>query len=172
MRQKNLLEAAEAMEVERKREREEWEAKRKREREEWEAERYTHAEEIRNLHKDFQNYLTKKKEQWAEERCRIEKKKKELGGEEKDRVVIHVEVKGNKIGRRHEERSHEESIMCYSDETNQARCLHIEVSGYDTFTKVRNVRWPSGKSKLVTVRIRFGTNVFLFHFLQSLHDER
>ena len=102
-------------------------------------------EEKRRMEKDFDAYLTKLKEQWAKEKSRLEKRDEK----EKDHVLIHVELKDGKARRRRAEMSLDESIQCFNNEAEQARCLHIEVTGYETFTKVRNMRWPSGKSKLV-----------------------
>ena len=105
---------------------EEAEATLKREREEWAKEKKKLIEEITSLQGE------------VEERNREEKK---------DKVLIHCEIQDNEVKRRHEETSMEDSLMCYTNESTRTRCLHIYVSGYQTHTKVRNVRWPCGKSE-------------------------
>lgn len=114
---------------------EEAEAIMKRAREEREKEKIEAKAEMVRLKKELEERL-------AQEKAKIVKRR-----EEKDHVLIHVELADNKMRRRHAETSLEESTCCYSHPAEKVRCLHIEVSGIDTHTKVRNVRWPSGKSK-------------------------
>ena len=99
-------------------------------------ERGERAEEVKSLHREFERQALKRKEEWEKQR------------EEKDRILLHIELKGNRMARRHAESSPDASTCCYTNEDAQARCLHVEVSGYQTHTKVRNVRWPSGKLKV------------------------
>ena len=116
----------------------------KREREEREEERKSRDETAKKEKETYEAEIQRLKNEWAKERARLTKRETD-----KDHVLIHCELINNRMNRRHAETSPDASTCCYSNEAAGAHCLHIEVSGRDTFTKVRNVRWPSGKSKEV-----------------------
>lgn len=64
--------------------------------------------------------------------------------EAKGKATVHLGIRQNKFINFHVENEEaNDTIMCFSDEANGVRCIHIKVSGSDLNMKVRNVRWPS-----------------------------
>ena len=80
----------------------------------------------------------------------MKKKMKKARKEGHNKVILHMKcVAGRIVDRSVEDLDNlESSMVCFSNEYEQAHCQHVLFSGQDIDAKIRNCRWPS-ESKLL-----------------------
>lgn len=115
----------------------------KKEKDAREKEQREHEETVKKLKTECERKMEETSEGWKK------KLEKAEGEEAKEYTLIHLELGNGCLKRRHAEYDPNCSTLCYSNETTKTRCVHVEVTGRNTFTRVRNVRWPcEGKLNL------------------------
>ena len=74
--------------------------------------------------------------------------------------VLHLEVVNNRVCRRSLETSSDDtSMVCFSDPSRQARCVHVSVTGHSLTIGAKNVKWPN--------ECEFGENPLLTSFMTN-----
>ena len=161
----------ERLEEEHKEQLSQLEARLKEEREVLAKERKEMAEEREDLAEEREEMAVEKEKIKAErEQMVAEKEKFKIGldrrkvlaegatdagaARKREHYTIHMEVKGNRIGRRHVEMDDlEKTIHCYADPNNGTNCAHVQVRGFDTHVKVRNVKCDAPKVSLLSMKL-------------------